>query len=191
MSPRTSLPMGHCCCVWSVWYAQIRVGIKPILTVMLLQPLILMCWSRFHGHGPRARSPGIMISLSRAAQWETTPEPGTEPCYGGGEQCAVSGTVMLGGNLGNWIKTEHDLYIWEFYVIITGSYKCTMSAICMQSTTGSTVTQFICSQNCEIDANIALGWLRMSGIPGLLCYQCWFLSLLLSALSSSVAATNH
>ena len=183
--------MGHCCCVWSVWYAQIRVGIKPILTVMLLQPLILMCWSRFHGHGPRARSPGIMISLSRAARWETTPEPGTEVCYGEGVQYAVSGTVMLGGNLGNWIKTEHDLYIWEFYVIITGSYKCTMSAICMQSTTGSTVTQFICSQNCEIDANIALGWLRMSGIPGLLCYQCWFLSLLLSALSSSVAATNH
>ena len=87
------------------------LGIKPILTVMLQQPLILMCWSRFHGHGPRARSPGIMISLSRAAQWETTPEPGTEPCYGGVVQYAVSGSVMLGGNLGNWIKTEPDLYI--------------------------------------------------------------------------------
>lgn len=109
------------------------------------------------------------------------------------EVCSMyRGPLMLGGNLGNWIKSEHDLYIWEFYVIITEFYKCTMSAICMQSTTGSTVSQFICSQNCEIDANIALGWLLcMSGIQGLLCYQCWFLSLLLSALSSSVAATNH
>lgn len=156
---------------------------------MLPQPLILMCWSRFHGQGPGCHD--IIVQSSpvrnhaRAWDWALL-----------WRRCAVcsigdSGSVMLGGNLGNWIKTEHDLYIWEFYVIITGSYKCTMSTICMQSTTGSNVTQFICSQNCEIDANIALGWLRMSGIPGLLCYQCWFLSLLLSALSSSVAATNH
>lgn len=163
---------------------------------MLLRPLILMCWSRFHGHGPRAGSQAIMISLSIADRGEK-PRPSlrlglTEQCYGGGMQYVSRGPLMLGGNLGNWIKSEHDLYIWEFYVIITEFYKCTMSAICMQSTTGSTVSQFICSQNCEIDANIALGWLLcMSGIQGLLCYQCWFLSLLLSALSSSVAATNH
>ena len=163
---------------------------------MLLQPLILMCWSRFHGHRPRARSRGIMISLSSAELGEK-PRPSlrfglTEQCYDMEEVCSMyRGPLMSGGNLGNWIKSEHDLYIWEFYVIITESYKCTMSAICMQSTTGSTVTQFIGSQNCEIDANIARSWLCMSGIQVLLCYQCWFLSLLLSALSSSVATTNH
>ena len=162
------------------------------------------CWHKTHSDSYVATAPDINVLVK--VSW--TRAPGQVPGYHDiivqsrpvrnharawdwGVQYAVSGTVMLGGNLGNWIKTEHDLYIWEFYVIITGSYKCTMSAICMQSTTGSTVTQFICSQNCEIDANIALGWLCMSGIPGLLCYQCWFLSLLLSALSSSVAATNH
>ena len=164
---------------------------------MLLRPLILMCWSRFHGHGPWARSQDPRVSWyhcpvqiavrNHARVWDLAWLSNAVE-----EVCSMyRGPLMSGGNLGNWIKSEHDLYIWEFYVIITESYKCTMSAICMQSTTGSTVTQFICSQNCEIDANITRGWLCMSGIQGLLCYQCWFLSLLLSALSSSVAATNH
>ena len=170
MSPRTSLPNGR---VWTLWYAQIRVppwhkthsdsyAAAPDINV-----LVKVSWSQAPSQVPGYHDIIVQCSVRnharvhRAIVWDCT-----EHCYGGG---VYRGPLMLGGNLGNWIKTEPDLYIGGLcHVIITESYKCTMSAICIQSTTGSTVIQFISSQNCEIVANIAQIWLRMSGIQGLL-----------------------
>ena len=116
MSPRTSLPMGR---VWTLWSYDMHKSVFPTwhkthsdsyaAAAPDINVLVKVSWSQAPSQVPGYHDIIVQCSVRNHARvhkaivWDCT-----EHCYGGG---VYRGPLMLGGNLGNWIKTEPDLYI--------------------------------------------------------------------------------